>query len=166
MKSVRSGSSYIAFCRWTSSWFSTIRSVIKEHLSVPCRSASGLAIDLCVFCCCYYCIISVTVASFFFFFLVVLRIELRASGLSHSSSHFLCWVFSRWGLVNYLLRLTSSLDSPGLCLQGVSHQSPATCSFVVSLDVSGRQCSDSVAWDIFASLSRLITLRLSVNTPE
>jgi hypothetical protein len=68
MKSVRSGSSYIAFCRWTSSWFSTIRSVIKEHLSVPCRSASGLAIDLCVFCCCYYCIVSVTVASFFFFF--------------------------------------------------------------------------------------------------
>jgi hypothetical protein len=45
----------------------------------------------------------------FFFFLVVLWFELWALGrcsttLSHSLSLFLCWVFSRQGLMNYLPR--------------------------------------------------------------
>jgi hypothetical protein len=51
---------------------------------------------------------------FFFFFLmvVVLGFDLRVSCLldrsstacANSASPFLCWVFSRWGLLNYLSR--------------------------------------------------------------
>jgi hypothetical protein len=48
--------------------------------------------------------------SFFLFFLEVLGFELRAScllvpyHLSHFTSPFLCWVFSRYGLTNYFPR--------------------------------------------------------------
>jgi hypothetical protein len=46
----------------------------------------------------------------------ILWFELRAYTLSHSTSPFLCWVFSRLGLENYLPRLTMNLDLPDLCL--------------------------------------------------
>jgi hypothetical protein len=36
------------------------------------------------------------------FFFAVLGLELRAYTLSHSTSPFLCYIFSRWGLMRYL----------------------------------------------------------------
>jgi hypothetical protein len=49
---------------------------------------------------------------------------------SHSTSPFLCWVFSRWGgLTNYLPGLPSNCDPPYLCLfsmQDYRHEAPAS----------------------------------------
>jgi hypothetical protein len=48
--------------------------------------------------------------------MVVLGFELRASHLSHSSSPFLCWLFLRRCLANYLPELATNLHPPDLCL--------------------------------------------------
>jgi hypothetical protein len=52
----------------------------------------------------------------FFFFFEALGFELRVYTLSCSTSLFLCWVFFRQGLANYLPRLASNRDPPDLCL--------------------------------------------------
>jgi hypothetical protein len=54
---------------------------------------------------------------FTFFFRWYWGFEFRASCLlERNFTTFLCWVFLRWGLVNYLLMLTSNGDPPDLCL--------------------------------------------------
>jgi hypothetical protein len=58
----------------------------------------------------------------FSFFPVTLGFEFRASYLLDRCSYCLsyspalCWVFSRQGLITYLLGLASNLDPPDLCL--------------------------------------------------
>jgi hypothetical protein len=52
---------------------------------------------------------------FTYLFFAVLGFELRAFTLSHSASPFLCWVFLRYGLENYLPRLALN-HNPDLCL--------------------------------------------------
>jgi hypothetical protein len=49
-------------------------------------------------------------------FFSALGFELRDYALSHSTSPFLWWVFSRRSLTNYLPGLTSNRDPPDLCL--------------------------------------------------
>jgi hypothetical protein len=44
------------------------------------------------------------------------RFELRAYTSSHSTSPFLGWVFSRYGLLNYLPGLALKIDPSCLCL--------------------------------------------------
>jgi hypothetical protein len=51
-----------------------------------------------------------------FLVFAVLGFELKVHPLSHSTSLFLCWVFSRKSLVNYLPRLALNLNPPDLCL--------------------------------------------------
>jgi hypothetical protein len=46
----------------------------------------------------------------------VLRFELRAYTLSHSTSPFFVKGILRWGLVNYLPGLALNRDPPDLCL--------------------------------------------------
>jgi hypothetical protein len=70
--------------------------------------------------------------SFCFFFLV-LGFELKAYTLSHCTSPFSWWVFSKYGLMNYLPGLASNRDPPYLSASwvtriiGVSHQCLASC---------------------------------------
>jgi hypothetical protein len=52
-----------------------------------------------------------------YLFFAVLRFDLRAYTLSHSTSPFLCWLFLRWGgLMNYLPRLALNRDPIDRCL--------------------------------------------------
>jgi hypothetical protein len=52
----------------------------------------------------------------YFLFSMVLGFELRTCALSHSTSPFLWWVFSRQGFMNYLSLLALNHDPPDICL--------------------------------------------------
>jgi hypothetical protein len=47
---------------------------------------------------------------------VIVGFELRDYTLNHSTSSFLCWVFSSYGLTNDLPGLAFNHDPPDLCL--------------------------------------------------
>jgi hypothetical protein len=52
-----------------------------------------------------------------FFLFSVLRLELKASTLSHSTSPFFFIIFLKYGLTNYLPGLALNHDPPDLCLE-------------------------------------------------
>jgi hypothetical protein len=65
--------------------------------------------------------------------------------LSHSTSPFLYWVFSRYRVANYLPRLASNHDPPDLCLpssQDYKHEPlmPGICRFLCVLILNNEEC--------------------------